>query len=83
MGADYFETAAPAGRQGRPGVPPLGIGRDCVIEKAIIDKNVRIGNGVQVRARQRPDELDEKLHCVRDGIVVVPRNTVIPDGAVL
>ncbi|MDP6439555.1 MAG: sugar phosphate nucleotidyltransferase [Candidatus Brocadiia bacterium] len=74
MGADYFERTPPGDRVA------LGIGRDCVIEKAIIDKNARIGDGVRILDRPRPTDADADLYCIRDGIVVVPKNTVIPPG---
>jgi glucose-1-phosphate adenylyltransferase len=76
MGADYFEQD----QQGDSGQPPIGIGRDCVIDDAIIDKNARIADGVVITPQGKPDNLDGDNYFVRDGIVVIPKNAVIPTG---
>jgi glucose-1-phosphate adenylyltransferase len=82
-GADHLETDAERSTNREHGQPDLGVGDECVIERAIVDKGCRIGRRVQVRARPgRPDE-DGTYHHVRDGIVVIPRGTAIPDGTVL
>jgi len=76
MGADYFE-------QDRPGsleIPAIGVGRNCVIDRAIIDKNARIADGVVVTPEGKPKNLDAENYFIRDGIVVVPKNAVIPAG---
>ena len=65
-------------RQPKPDLPPLGIGRHCVIEEAIIDKNVRIGDGVVVTPEGKPRNVDGENYYIRDGVVVVPRGAVIP-----
>jgi glucose-1-phosphate adenylyltransferase len=75
MGADLYELDDKAA-----GVPPIGVGRDCVIEGAIIDKNARIGNGVVISPKNGAENLDAEGYYIRDGIVVVPKNSVIPDG---
>ena len=89
LGADFYEGEPVLGAQRHrphaPGhLPPLGIGRHCRIERAIIDKNVRIGNDVTILARPdgTPDS-ESPTHWVRNGITVIPKATVIPDGAVL
>ncbi len=77
MGCDHFEAAA-----ARPAndVPPIGIGRNCVIDRAIIDKNARIGDGVVITPEGKPENADAENYCIRDGIVVVPKDAVIPVG---
>jgi glucose-1-phosphate adenylyltransferase len=80
MGADYYE--APAGR-GTGGPPPMGIGRGSRIRGAIIDKNARIGPGVQIEPFPRGTDIDHETWTVRDGIVVVPKNSLIPAGTVI
>ena len=77
MGADLYESD-----NLRPvsGVPPMGLGRDCRIEDAIIDKNARIGNGVVITSKKTSPNQDGEGFYIRDGIVVVPKNSVIPDG---
>jgi glucose-1-phosphate adenylyltransferase len=76
MGADYFEEDRPSGDD----VPPIGIGRNCVVDRAIIDKNARIADGVVITPEGKPSHLDSENYFIRDGIVVVPKNAVIPAG---
>ncbi len=78
MGADYYDMP---GRE-RHGIP-LGIGPNCQIEGAIIDKNVRLGAGVIIRPFPPGSETDDDEWSVRDGIVVIPKSTVIPPGTVI
>jgi glucose-1-phosphate adenylyltransferase len=76
MGADFFE-------QDRPGagdVPLIGVGKNCVIDRAIIDKNARIADGVVITPEGKRSDLDADNYFIRDGIVVVPKNAVIPAG---
>jgi glucose-1-phosphate adenylyltransferase len=73
MGADYYETSDSLENN----QIELGIGRNCDIEGAIIDKNARIGEGTIVKPFPRGTEFDEKNWVVRDGIVVIPKNAVI------
>ena len=76
MGADYFEEDQPASGD----VPPIGIGRNCVIDRAIIDKNARIADGVVITPEGKSANLDAENYFIRDGIVIVPKNAVIPPG---
>ena len=76
MGADYFEQDQPA----VAGVPSMGVGRNCVIDRAIIDKNARIADGVVITPEGKAANLDAENYFIRDGIVVVPKNAVIPAG---
>jgi glucose-1-phosphate adenylyltransferase len=77
MGGDYFEpSATPPSRE----LPPIGIGHNCVIDRAIIDKNARIGDGVVVTPEGKPSHLDSQNYFIRDGIVIVPKDAVIPAG---
>jgi glucose-1-phosphate adenylyltransferase len=74
MGADYFEHD----RRGDSTEPPIGIGRNCVIDRAIIDKNARIADGVVITPEGKPPNFDADNYFIRDGIVVVSKNAVIP-----
>ncbi len=65
------------------GWPRIGIGENCKIENAIIDKNARIGNNVTISPAGKPENHDDKLYYVRDGIVVIPKDAVIPHGTVI
>ena len=82
MGADYYE-GDPRGTTLRlpPNSPPIGIGRNCVIKRAIIDKNARIGDGVVITPEGKPDNYDSENFYIRDGVVVVPKNAVLPSGS--
>jgi glucose-1-phosphate adenylyltransferase len=77
MGADYYDD--PSTRQ----TIPIGIGKDCQIEGAIIDKNARLGAGVIIRPFPLGAEVNQQNWVVRDGIVVIPKSTTIPDGTVI
>ena len=73
MGADYYEP-----KKNRE--VPLGIGKNCHIESAILDKNVQIGDGVVIRAFPRDKDIDHELYYVRDGVVVIAKDTMVPPG---
>jgi glucose-1-phosphate adenylyltransferase len=77
MGADFFAHETTDAGNGRP---RLGIGRDCYIKNAIIDKNVRIGDSVYISADGKQDGERTPLYVVRDGVIVIPKGTVIPSG---
>jgi len=83
MGADFFETPAQRQENARLNRPDVGIGGGSVIEDAIIDKNVRIGRRVTIRAAGKAAELDGPNFYVRDGIVIIPKGAVVPDGTVI
>ncbi len=74
MGADYFDSET------IPHEIPLGIGPDCHVEGAILDKNARLGRGVVIKPFPRGTELDRGTWFVRDGIVVIPKSTTISAG---
>ena len=76
MGSDYYGD--PAGEI--PGSIPLGVGAGCQIEGAIIDKNARLGAGVLIRPFPRGTEIDNDAFSVRDGIVIIPKNSTVPAG---
>ncbi|HNV85490.1 MAG TPA: glucose-1-phosphate adenylyltransferase [Candidatus Omnitrophota bacterium] len=77
MGADFFEE-----KPLKDGVP-IGIGPGCHIEKAILDKNVRIGARVQITNPKKLKDFDGENYFIRDGIVVIPKNAVIPSGTII
>ena len=74
MGADYYQAEKPRGNL------PIGIGKNCHIECAILDKNVRIGDDVVIKPFTGLKDIDSDLYFVRDGIVVIAKNTEIPSG---
>jgi glucose-1-phosphate adenylyltransferase len=73
MGADFYSTEKPA-------LPPIGIGPNCHIEGAIIDKNARIGADVIIHPFPRGTDINTADWTVQDGIVVIPKDAVIPPG---
>ena len=76
MGADYYDEPG----KPRYGSLPLGIGSNCQIEGAIIDKNVRMGDGVVIKPYPPGTEIDTGTWAVQDGIVVIPKSTILHPG---
>ncbi len=84
MGADFYETPEQKAKNRSLDRPDIGIGRGCNIEGAIIDKNARIGENVTIRSHDPQEEMIEtENYVIRDGVVVIPKNVVIPDGTVI
>ncbi len=75
MGANYWE------QDGQE--TPLGVGRDCHIRNAIIDFNARIGDGCKLINAEGVQNADNENYAIRDGVIVVPKNAVIPPGTVI
>jgi glucose-1-phosphate adenylyltransferase len=73
MGADFYGAEA----------SPIGIGRNCIIKKAIIDKNVRIGDNAKIINQKNLGHFESEAYSIRDGIVIIPKNTVIASGSVI
>ena len=85
MGADFYQTKDEQELDLAEGKPPVGIGANTVIRKAIIDKNARIGKNVQIINKDNVAELnrEEEFYYIRDGIVVILKNAVIKDNTVI
>jgi glucose-1-phosphate adenylyltransferase len=81
LGADYFEVddAAPA----RGNNPPLGVGRDVQLDRVIVDKNARIGNGARLLNEAGVDHADGSGYYIRNGIIIVPKDGVIAPGEIV
>jgi glucose-1-phosphate adenylyltransferase len=84
MGADYYETAEQRAENKVLGRPDVGIGQGSIVKGAIIDKNARIGQNCRIGI----DNMERKdgefpLHYVVDGIIVIPKNAVIPAGTAI
>jgi glucose-1-phosphate adenylyltransferase len=84
MGADYYEYGAPRGGYVDlpAGAPTMGVGDDCEIENAIIDKNARIGAGVKILNEKKLTNHDDPAErfYIRDGIVIVPKHATLEPG---
>ncbi|MBM3445074.1 MAG: glucose-1-phosphate adenylyltransferase [Bacteroidetes bacterium] len=83
MGTDYYETLEEMNASVTNGLPKLGIGERCYIKNTIIDKNCRIGNDVRINGGKHLTNSDHLLYTIKDGIVVVKKGAVLPDGFVI
>jgi len=84
MGADYYEgNSEGSTRKSDFDDPPIGIGPECQIFGAIVDKNARIGRGVKITPKQPEEKYAGIGYMVRDGITVIEKDAVIPDGAII
>ena len=78
LGADFYEDGAPPN-----GTPALGIGRDAVLDRVIVDKNARIGAGARLMNEKGVEHADGDGFHIRGGIIVIPKGAVIPPGTVV
>jgi glucose-1-phosphate adenylyltransferase len=84
MGADYYETPEQIASNLARGKPHLGVGKNCRIRRAIIDKNTRIGDDSKLSPVGKPDgDYAGGAVVIRDGILVVPKGAQIPPGTVV
>jgi len=83
LGSDYYESFGSITENEKKGIPRIGVGANSRIENTIVDKNARIGSNVQISPVGKPDKVDHPLYFIRDGIVIVPKNAIIPDGTVI
>jgi len=79
MGANHFESLEELERN----KTPMGIGRHCEIRNAIIDFNARIGDGCRLVNQEQVQEADGENWAIRGGVIVVPKDTVIPPGTII
>jgi glucose-1-phosphate adenylyltransferase len=78
LGADFYEAREDTAM--RPDVPRLGIGRDVVLDRVIVDKNARIGDGARLVNERNVEDADGDGYFIRNRIIVVPKDAVIPPG---
>jgi glucose-1-phosphate adenylyltransferase len=83
LGSDYYESLQSIEEHQSAGKPSVGVGSNCRIENTIIDKNARIGNDVVISPAGKPEKLDHPNYYIRDGLVIIPKNGVIPHGTVI
>jgi glucose-1-phosphate adenylyltransferase len=81
LGADFFE--ADDDQPVRGDGPRLGIGREVVLDRVIVDKNARIGDGAKLTNQARLDEADGDGYYIRTGVVIVPKDAIIKPGTVI
>ncbi len=83
MGADFYEQPEQKAENARKGIPNVGVGSNCEIRNVIIDKNARIGNNVKLINKDGLQNANQVNYYIRDGILIIPKNAVIPDGTVV
>ncbi len=83
MGSDYYENSDDIERLNVRHLPKIGIGKKCTLKNVIIDKNVRIGNEVTIINKKKIQHQDSEFYCIRDGIVIIPKNTVVKSGTII
>ncbi|MNK04692.1 Glucose-1-phosphate adenylyltransferase [compost metagenome] len=83
MGSDRYQTLEEINHANNMGTPLLGIGDRCYINNAIVDKNSKIGNDVRINGGSHLAEGDFGFYVVKDGIVVVKKGAVVPNGTVI
>jgi glucose-1-phosphate adenylyltransferase len=83
LGCDYYESEASIREHEARGVPRIGIGRNTHIDNAIIDKNARIGENCRISPAGKPEKFDHEKYYIRDGIIIIPKNAIIPHGTVI
>ncbi|NQT07287.1 MAG: glucose-1-phosphate adenylyltransferase [Candidatus Omnitrophica bacterium] len=83
MGSDYYETIEEIEGNKCIKMPSIGIGANCLIKNAIIDKNARIGDNVKILNKEGADKCDGRDFCIKDGIVIIEKNAVIESNTVI
>ncbi|HEY7312493.1 MAG TPA: glucose-1-phosphate adenylyltransferase [Gemmataceae bacterium] len=83
IGADRYETDLERLANRQRGLPDIGIGDGSVIERAIIDKDCRIGRNVRIANQRDLADAENDTWVIREGIITIPRGTIIPDGTVI
>lgn len=83
MGADYYQNTEEIMNNESQGVPNLGVGKYCYIERAILDKNCSVGDNVRILGGQHLPDGDFDKYSIKDGIVVVKKNAVITSGTTI
>ena len=80
MGSDFYETIEELRDAESKGLPMVGVGERCYLKNCILDKNVRVGNDVRITGGSHLAPVDHPLYTIKDGIIVVKKNAVIPNG---
>ena len=85
MGADYYQTLEDMASDKQTKRPWVGIGERTIIRRAIVDKNSRIGADVRLLNESGVEEADgpDGMYYIRDRIIIVPKNGLVPDGTVV
>jgi glucose-1-phosphate adenylyltransferase len=82
-GSDRIELERDRLRNRQLGIPDLGVGDNSIVERAILDKDCRIGANVQIVNRRNLQQYEQDNYVIRDGIVVIPNGAIIPEGTII
>jgi glucose-1-phosphate adenylyltransferase len=80
MGNDFYETLEEIANNHEKGIPKVGIGDNCYLSNVIVDKDCRIGNNVRINGGSHLPDADHSLCTIKDGIVVIKKGAIVPDG---
>jgi glucose-1-phosphate adenylyltransferase len=83
LGSDYYESQNSILENSARGVPRIGIGANTRIEECIVDKNARIGDHCVITPFDKPADVDHPMYYIRDGVVIIPKNAIIPHGTII
>lgn len=83
MGSQHYQTIEDHATNREKGTPNLGIGKNCVLRNAIIDMNCSIGNNVHIINKDGVQNADGDFYRIRDGIIIIPKGTVVPDNTII
>jgi len=83
MGSDYYQSLDDILSSKSKNIPVMGVGDNVIVKKAILDKNVKIGNNVKIINEKKLDYFDGENYSIRDGIVIVHKNATIAPGTVI
>jgi glucose-1-phosphate adenylyltransferase len=83
MGHDFYESLESVAQHQAAGQPRMGIGENTRIENAIIDKNARVGDNCVLSPAGKPKDMDHPLCFIRDGVLIIPKNGLVPHGTVI
>jgi glucose-1-phosphate adenylyltransferase len=83
IGADRYETDAERAANRQKNIPDLVVGEGAVIERAILDKDCRVGRNVRLVNQRGVSDAEGENYVIRDGIVTIPRGTIVADGTVI
>lgn len=80
MGNDFYQNLDEIRTNSQQGIINIGIGERCSISNTIVDKNCRIGNDVRLTGGKHLEDVNTPLYTVKDGIIVIKKGAILPDG---
>jgi glucose-1-phosphate adenylyltransferase len=83
IGADRYEADEERAANQAKGIPCFTVGDNTVIERAILDKDCRVGRNVRIQNEKNVQEAETENYAIREGVVVIPRGAIVPDGTVI